>query len=96
MISLPLLPSTVSLYQSIRLRGYNDTDKADILTQSPTIQRVSQRLVIAVALGEEGMIVKLHDVTQAYPQAKSKLARVFLAKLPLLTCLCSLLIASAV
>ena len=41
------------------IQGYNDSDKALVLTQSPTIQRASQRLIIALApsLIAEGMIL---------------------------------------
>lgn len=73
-------------YEKSRLviQGYNDAGKADILTQSPTIQRVSQRLIVALApaLMGTGMTVELRDVTQAYPQSKSELARTILARLP--------------
>ena len=43
--------STDSPYEKSRLviQAYNDEGKEVILTQSPTIQRASQRLVIALA-----------------------------------------------
>ena len=45
---------------------------------------MSQRLIVTVAptLLAMGMVVELRDVTQAYPQSKSELHRVILAKLP--------------
>jgi len=54
------------------------------LTQSPTIQRCSQRLIIALAptLVQQGMNVQLRDITQAYPQAQTTLKRTILARLP--------------
>ena len=58
-------------YEKSRLviQGYNDQGKEDILTQSPTIQRASQRLIMAVApaLLMMGMVLQLRDITQAYP-----------------------------
>ncbi|EDU51549.1 conserved hypothetical protein [Pyrenophora tritici-repentis Pt-1C-BFP] len=56
---------------------YNDEGKHEILTQSPTIQRASQRLILALApaLLDEGMVVELRDITQAYPQAQTELFR---------------------
>lgn len=73
-------------YEKPRLivQGYNDAGKENILTQSPTIQRVSQRIIAALAptFVKMSMAVELRDVTQAYPQSKSELARVILAHLP--------------
>ena len=73
-------------YEKSRLviQGYNDHEKRELLTQSPTIQRVSQRLIVALApsLAKKGMTVELRDVTQAYPQSKSQLTRTVLARLP--------------
>jgi hypothetical protein len=50
-------------YEKSRLviQGYNNSDKALILTQSPTIQRASQRLIIALApsLIPKGMMLWL-------------------------------------
>ena len=73
-------------YEKSRLviQGHTDNDKKGILTQSPTIQRMSQRLILALAPGliNKGMIVSLRDITQAYPQAKSTLRREIYAELP--------------
>lgn len=73
-------------YEKSRLvvAGCNDRDKTNILTQSPTIQRASQRLllVLAPSLIREGYVVQLRDVTQAYPQSKTELMRVILCHLP--------------
>lgn len=73
-------------YEKSRLviQGYNDSGKEAILTQSPTIQRASQRVITALApsLLQIGMTVQLRDVTQAYVQSKTPLARTILAHLP--------------
>ena len=47
------------------IQGYNDDGKEVILTQSPTIQRASQRVIVALApsLIKNGMAVYLQDIT---------------------------------
>lgn len=64
--------------------GYDDAGKAWILTQSPTIQRASQRLIIALAPSfiQQGMIVWIRDISQAYPQAQTDLQRTIIARIP--------------
>jgi hypothetical protein len=59
------------------IQAFNDSGKTSILTQSPTIQRISQRAILALApsLVEQGMVVRLRDITQAYPQSTSRLNR---------------------
>jgi hypothetical protein len=66
------------------IQAYNDLGKEVILTQSPTIQRVSQRLIIALApaLMEQGMMLWIRDITQAYTQSTTVLQRQILAYLP--------------
>ena len=77
---------TTKPYEKSRLviQGYQDQDKETILTQSPTIQRCSQRLIMALAptLIQRGMTIELRDITQAYPQAQTNLKRIILAHLP--------------
>jgi hypothetical protein len=53
------------------IQAYNDYGKEVILTQSPTIQRASQRLIIALAptLMKLGMTLWIRDITQAYTQS---------------------------
>jgi hypothetical protein len=58
-----------------------------ILTQSPTVQRVSQRLILALAVtlrdkNNETPTLYLRDISQAYVQSRTPLARDFYAKLP--------------
>ncbi|KAF1934571.1 hypothetical protein EJ02DRAFT_490997 [Clathrospora elynae] len=77
---------TMVPYKKSRLvvQGYNNEGKHKILTQSPTIQRASQRLILALApaLLAEGMSMELRNITQAYPQAQTELFRTILAHLP--------------
>jgi hypothetical protein len=67
------------------LAGYSDQDKESILTQSPTIQRISQRLLLvlgALLIATYGMHFELRDITQAYVQLKDKLLCTLYARLP--------------
>lgn len=78
---------TTKPYEKSRLviQGYADDDKRNILTQSPTIQRSSQRMILALApslIEFEGMKLAIRDITQAYVQSKTNLQRVILARLP--------------
>ncbi|KAF1934523.1 hypothetical protein EJ02DRAFT_203408, partial [Clathrospora elynae] len=77
---------TTKPYEKSRLviQGYQDHGKEAILTQSPTIQRCSQRVIMALApaLLQRGMTIELRDITQAYPQAQTNLKRTILAHLP--------------
>ena len=67
------------------VQGHNDHEKRFILTQSPTIQRCSQRLLIALAptlVKEYGMTLALRDITQAYTQSHTPLNREFWCSIP--------------
>ncbi|EED18954.1 hypothetical protein TSTA_126620 [Talaromyces stipitatus ATCC 10500] len=66
------------------IQAYNDEGKQEILTQSPTIQRASQRVIFALApsLQLQGILLYLRDITQAYIQATTLLNRLILAYLP--------------
>lgn len=72
-------------YEKSRLvvQVYNDEGKHDILTQSPKIQRCSQRLILCIA---PGLLPKhklyLRDITQAYVQSEFPLNRKIYAKPP--------------
>jgi hypothetical protein len=72
-------------YKKLRwvIQNYNNRGKESILTQSPTIQRISQRLIMAITMPLiiEGYILELRDITQAYPQLSSELKREIFAKL---------------
>ncbi|KAF7578000.1 hypothetical protein PtrM4_022400 [Pyrenophora tritici-repentis] len=73
-------------YEKSRLvvQGYADDGKKIVLTQSPTIQRASQRIIIALApvLIQMGMKLWLRDITQAYTQSDDRLQRTIIADLP--------------
>jgi hypothetical protein len=75
-------------YEKSRLviQAYNDEGKEMILTQSPTIQRASQRLIMALApsLLKSPQKIKLflRDITQAYVQSTTPVNRLILANLP--------------
>jgi hypothetical protein len=67
------------------VQGYGDEEKQAILTQAPTIQRMSQRLIFALGptlvrnFGAQG---ELRDITQAYTQSEDRLTRTIIARLP--------------
>ncbi|KAI0994429.1 hypothetical protein K3495_g13753 [Podosphaera aphanis] len=73
-------------YEKSRLviQAYNDDGKDTILTQSPTIQRSSQRIIAALApsLNKNNINLYIRDVNQAYTQSSTLLNRLILAKLP--------------
>lgn len=70
-------------YEKSRLvvQAFNDQGKQNILTQSPTIQRASQRLIISLAAMMDPS-PGVRDISQAYVQSKSSLVRPFFVKLP--------------
>jgi hypothetical protein len=59
------------------VQAYNDEEKTAVLTQSPTIQRVSQRILLAIAATFPEYSVYLRDITQAYTQSTTTLNRDF-------------------
>jgi hypothetical protein len=66
------------------IQAYNDEGKEMILTQSPTIQRASQRVIVALApsLSKRNICLSIRDITQAYVQSITSLNRLILAHLP--------------
>ncbi|RAL67593.1 hypothetical protein DID88_008346 [Monilinia fructigena] len=72
---------TDKAYAKSRLvvQAYQDEGKTTVLTQSPTIQRVSQRIVLALAAilraSNKHIQVYLRDITQAYTQSTTTLNR---------------------
>jgi hypothetical protein len=67
-------------YEKSRLmiQAYNDHEKTLVLTQASTIQRMSQRIILAIAASiSENHHLYLRDITQAYIQSKSSLNRMF-------------------
>lgn len=77
---------TEKAFEKSRLvvQAYNDINKASVLTQSPTIQRVSQRVILCLAavLQDRHNKLYLRDVTQAYVQSNSSLNRDFFIRPP--------------
>jgi hypothetical protein len=63
------------------VQAFNDPGKETILTQAPTIQRSSQRLVLVVSL-ILGISIYLRDISQAYTQSETLLNREIYARAP--------------
>jgi hypothetical protein len=62
----------------LMVQAFNNQDKILVLTQSSTIQRVSQRLIICLAaMFHFTMKLYLRDITQAYVQLATSLNRDF-------------------
>ena len=72
---------TEKTYEKSRLmmQTYNDQIKGLVLTQSPIIQRISQRLIICFASIFSGKLY-LRNVTQTYVQSNTALNRNFYIK----------------
>jgi hypothetical protein len=64
------------------VQAYKDGEKHLVLTQSPTIQRVSQRIILCLAPMMEGTDLYLRDISQAYVQSTTELNRNFLIRAP--------------
>lgn len=76
-------PGTPQAYEKSRLvvQGYND-DADGLLTHSPTVQRSSQRLLLALAPSFPDWTIASRDVKQAYTQSKQPLSRPIFVKPP--------------
>jgi len=66
------------------IQAYNDFEKETVLTQAPTIQRSSWRIILSLApsLLLMGMQMFLRDITQAYIQSLTRLQREFYSRPP--------------
>ena len=76
---------TSKAFEKSRLvvQAYNDQEKSIVLTQSPTIQRVSQRLILCTAaIGVRNSKLYLRDISQAYVQSTTALNRQFYVRPP--------------
>lgn len=65
------------------VQAFNDLEKKHILTQAPTIQRASQRIILCVSLKLQNLKLYLRDISQAYVQSKSKLTRNIFIRAPI-------------
>jgi hypothetical protein len=66
------------------VQGYGDDGKELILTQAPTVQRISQRVILALGpslVQYYGARAELRDITQAYTQSQDRLRRTIIAQL---------------
>lgn len=63
------------------VQAHHDDGKKEVLTQSPTIQRVSQRLIICIATVLPRPLA-VRDISQAYVQSTSKLNRTIYVRPP--------------
>jgi transposase InsO family protein len=73
-------PGTEKAFEKSRLvvQAYRDDEKHTVLTQSPTIQRVSQRIILCIGAMRPGKIrLYLRDISQAYVQSNTLLIRGF-------------------
>ena len=63
------------VYKKSRLvvQAYNDHKKETIFTQAPTIQQMSQRLILVLAAIQPHLNLFLRDITQAYVQSATVL-----------------------
>ena len=70
---------TVDAYEKSRLvvQAYNDDDKAEMLTQTPTIQRMSQRFILTLTVSMSHLDLFLKNIFQIYVQSIISLARQF-------------------
>lgn len=70
-------------YEKSRLvvQGHNDKDKEFVLTQAPTIQRCSQRMIFLLAVILKRSLY-LRDISQAYINSKTKLNRPIYVRAP--------------
>ncbi|KAI0991737.1 hypothetical protein K3495_g16450, partial [Podosphaera aphanis] len=75
---------TSKAFEKSRLvvQAYNDLEKDVVLTQSPTIQRVSQRLILCLAALVPNTRLYLRDISQAYVQSTTNLNRDFYVRPP--------------
>ena len=64
------------------VQAFNDQGKQNILTQAPTIQRASQRLILAIAPSITDANVYLRDISQAYTQSTTAMLRNIYVRAP--------------
>lgn len=74
---------TATAFEKSRLvvQAYNNQGKEMVLTQSPTIQQMSQRLILALT-ANTSYDLYLRDISQAYVQSTTSLNRKFYVRPP--------------
>ena len=55
------------------VQAYKDADKKGVLTQAPTIQRASQRLILSLTASTHGLEVYMREISQAYTHPRRTL-----------------------
>ena len=70
---------TVDAYEKSRLvmQTYNDDDKAEMLIQTPTIQRMNQRFILALTASMSHLDLYFRNISQTYVQSIISLTRKF-------------------
>ena len=69
--------TTVLEKSRLVLQAYNNDGKDMILIHAPTIQRMSQRLILALSAMNPQLDLYLRDISQAYVQSITSLNRQF-------------------
>ena len=74
--------NTIDAYEKSRLvmQTYNDQGKTEILIQTSTIQRMSQRFILALIVNMSYLSFFLRDISQVYVQLIISLTRQFFIK----------------
>jgi hypothetical protein len=77
-------PGTEKAFEKSRLvvQGYNDSGKHEILTQAPTIQRSSQRIILCALMTRKDVNAYTRDISQAYTQSITRLQRKIFIQAP--------------
>ena len=75
---------TATVFEKSRfvVQAYNDHGKEEILTQSPTIQQMSQRSILALAACMQQYDLYLRDISHVYVQSTTHLIREFFVRPP--------------
>ena len=70
---------TVDAYEKSRLvmQAYNDQNKTEMLTQTPTIQRMNQRFILTLTVNMSHLDFFLKNIFQTYVQSIISLAKKF-------------------
>ena len=76
---------TIDAYEKSRLvmQTYNDDGKTKMLIQTPTIQRMSQRLILTLTANMSHLDLFFRDISQVYVQSIISLARKFFIRPPI-------------